>query len=209
MGAGPCPPSQLRSAPCTDRGRELAGAQPAAAGPRQAAGRWCTGRRGGRGEALPTQRRGPAGPAFLNGGFFSGSHDLRSGLILDSPERMGTGHPSTLTRNLPCLGSLGEGITSGQRGGRPQAPPHGCSAFIWQNGAYQNHQLNKHTNPRLVRENPLPELFISCSQAPRTAPCQQHRRRPDCYTAGVSLSAAPLLPSPPTLQGWLSLGRRA
>lgn len=116
---------------------------------------------------------------------------------------------------LPCRGSLGKGGSNPRpwdREGRPlydtppQAPPHGCLAFISQNGAYQSHQLNKHTNPRLVRENPLPELFISCSQAPSTAPCQQHRRSPDCCAMRAPPLATPLLPSPQPSAWWLSPG---
>lgn len=122
--------------------------------------------------------------------------------------------PGTLT--LLCLGPLGEVIT--QDSGRdeegpfttspPLAPPHSCLAFIWQNGAYQSHQLNKHTNPRLVRKNTQPELFISCSQALHTAHCQKHRRGPEAGQWGLSsllwrwrvasptpASAASLLPS--------------
>lgn len=88
----------------------------------------------------------------------------------------------------------------------PQAPPHGCLASILQNGAYQSHQLNKHTNPRLVRENPLPELFISCSQALSTAPCQQHRRSSDCCAWRAPPLATPLLPAPQPSTWGLSPG---
>lgn len=93
--------------------------------------------------------------------------------------------------SLFCLGPL-EKVVTGQREGRPftitppLAPPHSCLAFIWQNGAYQSHQLNKHTNPRLVRKNTLPELFISCSQALHTAHCQKHRREPEAKQWGPS-----------------------
>lgn len=99
-----------------------------------------------------------------------------------------------VSRYLDCLYCRGplEKVVTGQREGRPftitppLAPPHSCLAFIWQNGAYQSHQLNKHTNPRLVRKNTLPELFISCSQALHTAHCQKHRREPEAVQWGPS-----------------------
>lgn len=142
--------------------------------------------------------------------------------VLDIPrdEQLGPGaachRVSRHLDSLFCLGPL-EKVVTGQREGRPftitppLAPPQSCLAFIWQNGAYQNHQLNKHTNPRLVRKNTLPELFISCSQALHTAHCQKHRRGPEAvqwgpssplwrwrvaYPSGLALSAFSPQPSP-------------
>lgn len=115
----------------------------------------------------------------------------RSVPVLDIPRDQQLGPRAAchrVSRHLASLFCLGPQ----QREGRPftitppLAPPRGCLAFIWQNGAYQSHQLNKHTNPRLVRKNTLPELFISCSQALPTAHCQKHRREPEAVQWGLS-----------------------
>lgn len=121
----------------------------------------------------------------------------RSVPVLDIPKDQQLGLRAACHRvsrhldSLFCLGPL-EGVITRQREGRPfiitppLALPHSRLAFIWQNGAYQSHQLNKHTNPRLVRKNTLPELFISCSQALHTAHCQKHRREPEAVQWGLS-----------------------
>lgn len=118
--------------------------------------------------------------------------------VLDTArdQQLGPGQHAPVSRHLdpPLLGTPGGGYNPGFRTRRgrpfttspPLAPPRSCLAFIWQNGAYQSHQLNKHTNPRLVRKNTQPELFISCSQALHTAHCQKHRRGPEAGQRGLS-----------------------
>lgn len=91
MGAGLCPPSQFGQ-----RG-EGSWQEPSQQlqGPDRLLGPWCTGSQGGHGEALPTQRWGIAGPAFLNDGLFGEPcPEVRacSGQPLGSTQR-----PSTLT----------------------------------------------------------------------------------------------------------------
>lgn len=149
-------------------------------------------------DILPS-RDGSQRPAFPCGGSLD-CLETRPVPVLDTPRdrQLGPGQhatkcPGTLTRLLP--GTLGGGYNLGFRTERrkaplqqprPLAPPHSCLAFIWQNGAYQSHQLNKHTNPRLVRKNTQPEHFISCSQALHTAHCQKHRRGPEAVQWGPS-----------------------
>lgn len=66
MGAGLCPPSQFGQ---TGEGSWQEPNQ-RLQGPDRLLGPWCIGSREGHGEALPTQRWGIAGPAFLNEGLF-------------------------------------------------------------------------------------------------------------------------------------------
>lgn len=102
-------------------------------------------------------------------------------------------------------GSPGDQDRMGQRQETQprQAPPHDCLAFIWQTGAYHSHQLNKHTNPRLVRKTPLPELFISCSQALR-CPLPTAREGTGGSTWGGGLPAPAGGGGQPPGPGWAS-----
>lgn len=169
-------------------------------------------------DRLPS-RGGAARPPLLHGGLSgklcpevrpSSGQPQRSGAAPKAGMPGSTQHPAPRPPSLS--GSPGE-----EDNPRPQdrqeegpfltpspGPASWLLGFYLAEQAYRNPQLSKHTNPRLVRENPLPELFISCSQAPR-CPCQQHRRRPDCGTGGSSFRSPPS-PLAPAQHRWHSPG---